>query len=313
MADVLTTSKTFDVQIDSPKAAEIVIGNQMDKGGIVSITKNGKHVVSGYDLAEVDVQPLPSQTKEVTITENGTTEVTPDEGRLLDKVVVKADTTKAVMTEYIKNGGKLAYYSGTELPPVDWEQLGYFDYTKMFHSAKGRWVYSNALLISNCYAAFSSYKGDGSSTIIIDLSRETNTTGMFEGAVITNLEVLHCNKVQFNENIFKNTVINGYINEIDCGKMNLSLTSKYGRLTIKGSVGGFIDYGKNRIFSSSDNIDTWIFSTREDYVRVFDCLYDLNLRGVAYQYPPTIKCELSLLTDNDIKIATDKGWTIAQI
>ena len=131
--DVLTTSKTFDVQIDPPKVTEIVIGKPIDKGGIITITKNGKHVVSGYDLADVDVQPLPPQTKEVTITENGTTEVTPDEGRLLGKVVVKADTTKANLTDFINNGGTLAYYGGNEMPNVDWAGVTTTNWNYMFY------------------------------------------------------------------------------------------------------------------------------------------------------------------------------------
>lgn len=56
MAEVLLETDTYDVHIDPPQSPDVVIGEPMDKGGIISITENGKHVVSGYDLAEVDVQ-----------------------------------------------------------------------------------------------------------------------------------------------------------------------------------------------------------------------------------------------------------------
>jgi hypothetical protein len=87
MADVLTHIDTLDVEVAPQEELDVTIGSPMEHSRVLSITKNGKHVVSEYDLANVDVQPLPAQTKEVTITKNGTTEVTPDEGRQLDKVV----------------------------------------------------------------------------------------------------------------------------------------------------------------------------------------------------------------------------------
>lgn len=49
----------------------------------------------GYSAGAKKVPP--SQEKEVTVTENGTTEVTPDEGKLLSKVTVKTDLEETGM------------------------------------------------------------------------------------------------------------------------------------------------------------------------------------------------------------------------
>lgn len=58
---------------------------------ILTITKNGKYDVTGYDEADVEVLPLPVQQKQITITKNGTYEIKPDDGYLLDKVEVDVD------------------------------------------------------------------------------------------------------------------------------------------------------------------------------------------------------------------------------
>lgn len=60
---------------------------------ILNITKNGKYDVTGYDEADVEVLPLPIQQKQITITKNGTYEIKPDDGYLLDKVEVDVNLT----------------------------------------------------------------------------------------------------------------------------------------------------------------------------------------------------------------------------
>lgn len=59
MAEILLETDTYDVVIDPPQTLDVVIGDPMDKGSVITITENGKHVVSGYDLAEVDVNIPP--------------------------------------------------------------------------------------------------------------------------------------------------------------------------------------------------------------------------------------------------------------
>lgn len=123
MADVLTEMDTLEVEIAALEEMDIAVGEPMEHSRVLSVTKNGKHVVSEYDLADVDVQPLPKQDKVVEITQNGITEVTADDEHTLGKVTINTDTTKQVMTDYVNNGGKFACYSGAELPNVDWDKV----------------------------------------------------------------------------------------------------------------------------------------------------------------------------------------------
>lgn len=92
MADLLTDIDTIDVEISAQEELGITVGSPMEHSRILSITKNGKHVVSDYDIADVEVLPLPVQQKQITITENGTYEIKPDDGYLLDKVEVNVNT-----------------------------------------------------------------------------------------------------------------------------------------------------------------------------------------------------------------------------
>ncbi len=55
MADVLTHIDTLDVEVAPQEELDITVGSPMEHSRVLSITKNGKHVVSEYDLAEVDV------------------------------------------------------------------------------------------------------------------------------------------------------------------------------------------------------------------------------------------------------------------
>lgn len=84
--------------------------------------------------------------------------------------------------------------------------------------------------------------------------------------------------------------------------------------------GGFIDLGKGLQQNGSANAHTMTFyksskATRESILNIFNDLYDLNLLGFTFVNKPTIKLGPTVwkrVTEEDIKIATDKGWTVIQ-
>ncbi len=123
MADVLTHIDTLDVEVAPQEELDVTVGSPMEHSRVLSITKNGKHVVSEYDLAEVDVQPLPKQDKVVEITKNGEYTIEADEGRQLNSVVAKVDTTEQCLVDFINNGGRFYYYQGEEMPDLDWSKV----------------------------------------------------------------------------------------------------------------------------------------------------------------------------------------------
>lgn len=93
--------------------------------GATTITSNGTISVGGMYVPNnliVNVPAIPTQEKSVTITENGTTEVTPDSGKNLSKVTVTTNvagiteiTTSSAMDAALvaANVGKYFKYTGT--------------------------------------------------------------------------------------------------------------------------------------------------------------------------------------------------------
>lgn len=59
MADVLTHIDTLDVEVAQQEELDITVGSPMEHSRVLPITENGKHVVSEYDLADVNVPTRP--------------------------------------------------------------------------------------------------------------------------------------------------------------------------------------------------------------------------------------------------------------
>lgn len=351
MAEVLLETDTFDVHIDPPQTLDVEIGDPMDKGSVITITKNGKHVVSEYDLAEVDVQPLPAQTKEVTITKNGTTEVTPDEGMLLDKVVVKADTAESVILDFLNNGGNFAYYSGPSIPKIDWSKLDKPNYDYFMHNCHCNWddiqnfwnIYDDSksfkdaqqsIYISehktdvfltlpkgfkntkkqNCILTILS-NNNGLKTLTIDCNDLEYTGTLLGWSGNFRLKLLNTSKLK----VFYNPTSNIELEAFDCSSLiKTPYNGVYNKTTY---IGGFIDLGKGFLQNGTASNHLMYFNnemqnlTKESLLNIFNGLYDLNLLGFTFVNQPTIKLgakNFARLTDEDIKIATNKGWTVIQ-
>lgn len=355
MAEVLLETDTYDVHIDPPQTLDVEIGDPMDKGSVITITKNGKHVVSEYDLAEVDVQLLPKQDKVVEITKNGVTEVIADDTHILGKVTINTDTTKQIITDYLNNGGTFAYYSGQSIPKIDWSKLDKPNYDVFFYNAKNL-TNDDLQNFMNLYTDDKSFEN---ATLL------NSETFRHNGVTELNLVVPKGFKNSKNQIVLP-THLNRYTKikqvTIDCNNSlentgtllgwsyNMTLTLlntqnlKYycvhscvvninrfyaGSLTnvpMNGFengaeyFGGFIDLGKGLQQNGSAIAHTMKFdknskATRESILNIFNDLYDLNLLGFTFVNKPTIKLGTTVwkrVTEEDIKIATDKGWTVIQ-
>ena len=349
MADVLTHIDTLDVEVAPQEELDVTVGSPMEHSRVLSITKNGKHVVSEYDLAEVDVQPLPKQDKVVEISKNGEYTIEADEGRQLNSVVAKVDTTEQCLVDFINNGGRFYYYQGEEMPDLDWSKVTTTNLSYMTRETKATcvkvqkmldilsdeknckgfaYIYFQDPIGSNLFLKFpkgfkNSKKQDVLSSCTfnknINLTIDCNDleyTGTLLGwSSGFRLKLLNTSKLKE----FYNPSSNIELEAFDCS--SLIKTPYNGVHNQTTYIGGFIDLGKGFLQNdTASNHLMWFDNymqnlTKESLLNIFNGLYDLNLLGFTFVNQPTFKMgdkNFAKVTEEDIKIATDKGWIVTQ-
>ena len=348
MADVLTHMDTLDVEVAPQEELDVTVGSPMEHSRILSITKNGKHVVSEYDIAEVDVQPLPKQDKVVEITTNGEYEITADDGRQLNKVTAKVDTAEQDLLDFINNGGRFAYYQGI-MPEIDWSKITTTNLSYMTRETKATcvkvqkmldilsdeknckgfaYIYFQDPIGSNLFLKFpkgfkNSKKQDVLSSCTfnknINLTIDCNDleyTGTLLGwSNGFRLKLLNTSKLKE----FYNPTSNIELEAFDCSALIKTPYNAVHNLT--SYIGGFIDLGKGFLQNdTASNHLMWFDNymqnlTKESLLNIFNGLYDLNLLGFTFVNQPTFKMgdkNFAKVTEEDIKIATDKGWIVVK-
>lgn len=336
MADVLTHIDTLDAEVAPQEELDITVGSPMEHSRVLSITKNGKHVVSEYDLAEVDVHPLPKQDKVVEIAENGVTEVTADDAHILGKVTINTDTTKQVMTDFVNNGGTFAFYKGTDVPLVDWNKVttavnlwrqidlsrnqalsekilkiqypNSINNSYMFYSAK--MVSSEPITINlygaNCRYTFGSCSWDVKE-LTIDAKNVTDLTNFFAYGGNSNNQTILLNSDSVEQ--FSGRTGLHKLNAIRCD----SMMNFWNNVQDAIELGGFINLGKNLVANTSISFAQSPNLTHESILNIFNTIYDMNLRNKKVSVTIKLGAEnFAKVTEEEIKIATDKGWIVTQ-
>lgn len=262
MAEVLLETDTYDVHIDPPQIPDVEIGNPMDKGSVITITKNGKHVVSGYDLAEVEVQPVVSGIK---VTENGTYLPSDYDVDAFNKVEVQVDDTRRVMTEFVNNGGKFSKYTGTQMPNVDWDRVTITNADYMFDSMRIEHIYAKFLTCKIFNNPLVDTNMGITKTIDLEIPIATRIYGLFSYRGSSSVESVIVRRLGENDE------------------------------DIVGSI--HLDFFPNLTNSS-----------------LIDFFVNLGTRTGKHTQPPITLGETNYnkLTEDEIKIATDKGWTVIQ-
>lgn len=349
MADVLTHIDTLDVEVAPQEELDVTVGSPMEHSRVLSITKNGKHVVSEYDLAEVDVQPLPKQDKVVEISKNGEYTIEADEGRQLNSVVAKVDTTEQCLVDFINNGGRFYYYQGEEMPDLDWSKVTTTNLSYMTRETKATcvkvqkmldilsdeknckgfaYIYFQDPIGSNLFLKFpKGFKNSKKQDVLsfctfnknINLTIDCNDleyTGTLLGwSGGFRLKLLNTSKLKE----FYNPSSNIELEAFDCS--SLIKTPYNGVHNQTTYIGGFIDLGKGFLQNdTASNHLMWFDNymqnlTKESLLNIFNGLYDLNLLGFTFVNQPTFKMgdkNFAKVTEEDIKIATDKGWIVTQ-
>lgn len=353
MADVLTHIDTLDVEVAPQEELDITVGSPMEHSRVLSITKNGKHVVSEYDLADVDVQPLPKQDKVVEISKNGEYTIEADGGKQLNKVVAKVDTAEQCLIDFINNGGRFYYYQGEEMPDLDWSKitttnLSYMTFQTKSTCAKVQkmlnilsdekncerfaFIYFQDPANSNLFLRFpKGFKNThkygilsncsfvpGTVNLTIDM-QDVEYSGTFLGWTSLGLggKLTLLNTKQLKQ--FYNPTSDIAINVFDCD--SLQSTPYNGVHNTTSYLGGFRNLGKGFLQNGTAANQLMYFDSymqnlsHESLLNIFNELYDLNLHNFKFTNQPTIKLggkNFAKVTEEEIKIATDKGWIVTQ-
>lgn len=84
------------------------------------------------------------------------------------------------------------------------------------------------------------------------------------------------------------------------------------------NLGGLVDLGKAFLTTASENYENYTITlsssyklTHESLMNVINNLYDIATAGVPAQQLIIGATNLAKLTESEIKIATDKGWTVS--
>lgn len=261
MADVLTHIDTLDAEVAPQEELDVTIGSPMEHSRVLSITKNGKHVVSEYDLADVNVQPLPKQDKVVEITKNGVTEVIADDAHILGKVTINTDTTKQVMTDIVNAGYKYGYSTISNIPDLYYDKI--IDANYLF-------TYSNikAVKITTPFIA-------------------NNFTNAFNCPNLMSIDVT-IPKAEIILNII------GYSRKENLTSIIFRRLGESGRTLSPKMV----------------NLSLFPNLTKESLIELFDNLAEISpSTGNGITLGAT---NFAKVTEEEIKIATDKGWIVTQ-
>lgn len=100
---------------------DVICSDTSFKEQQLEVYANGIYSTIGYDTVLVSVPEKQEQTKTVTITENGTTSVLPDEGYALSKVDVTVNVA----------GGTIKLDAGTKLARSTWTSVPYYDFSEI--------------------------------------------------------------------------------------------------------------------------------------------------------------------------------------
>lgn len=280
MADVLAHIDTLDVEVAPQEELDVTVGSPMEHSRILSITKNGKYVVSEYDLAEVDVQPLPKQDKVVEITENGTTEVTPDEGRILDKAVVVVNVP-------------------------DWKVASGYHYFSQYNI--DRMTFEGVTSLSE----FLFNMDDSVSSIQINWGDKTKDIKIFyrtfKGARIVRINSLNTHSAITFRSMCYTMRYCTYICELDCENLQIIDDDAFGSLLNRTLTyfGGLKNIGKS--FTTAQHFVYPLLSYNEELVnKQIDYLWE-DGKGSSIRFYTAV---YNVLSEEQKKKITDKNWVI---
>ena len=267
------------------------------------------------------------------------------------RTVYEQNSYEVNVLNYLNNGGTFSYYSGQSIPKIDWSKLNKPNYDYFMDTCYCTWddiqnfwnIYDDSKSFKDAqqHISISEQKTDVFLTLPKGFKNTKKQNCIL--AVLTNSKglktlTIDCNDLEYTGTIlgwsgtfrlkllntsklkeFNNPTSNIELDAFDCS--SLIKTPYNGVHNQTSYIGGFIDLGKGFLQNGTAAnhlmyFDTWMQNlTKESLLNIFNGLYDLNLLGFTFVNQPTIKLgakNFAKLNDEDIKIATDKGWIVTQ-
>lgn len=236
-----------------------------------------------------------------------------------ERIVGESDAVTSI--DVAASGIKFGYSSFTEIP-------SYYDFSNVTNMSNMFYQSSSITTVplfdtSNVTNMNNMFNGCSNLTTVplFDTSNVTNISYMFSGCYkLASVPEFDTSKVTNMNDMFYNCWALITIPPIDCSLLT-TLPTGYYSAPLYGcskleNFGGYIDLGKNFTGSSTKTFYMGTNNqalTRESMINTFNALYDLTtttFTGTAQFY--VSKYPYAKITDDDIAIATSKGWTILQ-
>ena len=343
----LLTGVTVDTAV--PGKPEQTKAVTIRENGVTEVMPDAGHVLTGVTV-EASVPGKPEQVKEVSITENGTTEITPDEGKVLSGVSVSVDVAGGASVVTIPpvsfplpSDSIVSLVTDIDLSAVEWTQTGISDISYLFRRMTNlrsiKWGDLLGRLADSIKASNMFY--DCKNIESIDLTPFNtkeffDVTYMFNGC--SNLKNIIWGDIKFRATRMDGTFFNCQtITSIDTS----FLDPEYNRTTNIDTMFGqcyaleSLDLSnlKTAAITRANNIvlgchslvnivfEDGCFSNTALKELAFtgsplshDCVVDFFNKLAPRTNSPSIKLSgttMGYLTENEIAIATGKGWVVS--
>lgn len=314
--------------IEDPTLETDDLGVLINENGSYYYTPEGDGFGSVEVTVDVEIPTFETETLSVELTENGTYNYTP---------AVDGYSSVNVTVEVASSGGGDTGSSG-----VDFGVIGYTpeDSERASAPIAANIAYSKSLFdawVPSKTSTSNLYKNNTNLVYapLIDTSKVTNMQNMFNGcSQLTYVPQYNTSKVMFMNNMFAGCNSLTTISQFDTSSVvamdylfqNCSAITSVPQLNFGNAesvnymfnydslttLGGFINFGKKKsIYGTNSILSSCSKLTYESIMNVINNLYDRATAGYSVLTLKLHANVLALLSDDDIAIATNKGWTIS--
>ena len=318
------------------------------ENGVTEVTPDAGHVLTGVTV-EASVPGKPEQVKAVTITENGTTQITPDEGKVLSGVSVSVDVAggPSIVTippvSFPIRNNILTKATDIDLGSIEWVQASINDISNLFYRMTDlkaiKWGNLSNLLSENIAASYMFANCESLETIdlsVLNVRYISSADNMFyvcqklKNIVWNNIKIRSsslynmfygCSSLEALDASFLDPEYDkvnniGYMFNQCYALKTLDLSNlKTANITSASSVFGACSKLTNVVFEDGCFPNTSLrdlsFSSSP---LSHDCAVDIFNKLATRTNSPSLKLSATTkgyLTENEIAIATNKGWVVS--